>query len=111
MIELTGKQKKHLRGLGQKLEARTTVGKEGITDPVIKNLSDLLDKRELIKVRLTGPSGEARKEIGPALAEALQAECISLIGRTVVLYRPNPKIKPSKQIKINGSASGDTITR
>ncbi|MBT3199828.1 MAG: ribosome assembly RNA-binding protein YhbY [Phycisphaerales bacterium] len=102
MIELTGKQKKHLRGLGQKLEAQTTVGKEGITDSVTKNISDLLDKRELIKVRLTGPSGEARKEIAPALAETLQAECISLVGRTVVLYRPNPDIKPSHKINING---------
>ena len=102
MIELTAKQKKHLRGLGQRLEAQTTVGKEGITDPVIKNISDLLDKRELIKVRLSGPSGAARKEIGPALADATDAECISIVGRTVVLYRPSPDIKPSRKIRLNG---------
>ena len=100
MIELTAKQKKHLRGQGQLLDALMTVGKEGISDPVIKNISDLLDKRELIKVRLSGPSGAARKEVGPALAEAVGAECISIIGRTVVLYRPSPDIKPSRRINL-----------
>jgi RNA-binding protein len=100
MIELTGKQKKHLRGLGQLLDPLMTVGKEGITDPVIKNIGDLLDKRELIKVRLAGPSGAARKEVGPALAEAANAECIAVIGRTVLLYRPNPDLKPSKRVDL-----------
>jgi len=101
MSELTGKQKKHLRGLGQKLEALLTVGKEGITDPVVANISDLLDKRELIKVRLAGPSGAARKEVGPALAEASGAECIAVVGRTVLLYRPNPDLKPSRRIDLD----------
>ncbi|MDP6045749.1 MAG: ribosome assembly RNA-binding protein YhbY [Phycisphaerae bacterium] len=100
MVELTAKQKKHLRGLGQRLDPLLTVGKEGITDPVVSNVSDLLDKRELIKVRLSGPSGEARKEVGPALAEAANAECISIVGRTVVLYRPNPDLKPSRRVHV-----------
>ena len=100
MVELTGKQKKHLRGLGQLLDPLLTVGKEGITDPVVKGVGDLLDKRELIKVRLAGPSGAARKEVGPALAQAADAACISVVGRTVVLYRPNPDIKPSRRIDL-----------
>ena len=100
MLELTGKQKKHLRGLGQLLDPLMTVGKEGFTDPVIKNISDLLDKRELIKVRLTGPSGAARKEVAPALAQAANAACISIVGKTVVLYRPNPDIKPSRRVHL-----------
>ena len=91
MVELTGKQKKHLRGLGQLLDPLLTVGKEGITDPVVKGVGDLLDKRELIKVRLAGPSGAARKEVGPALAQAADAVCISVVGRTVVLYRPKDR--------------------
>jgi len=102
MAELTGKQKKRLRGLGQILDALLTVGKEGITDPVVSSISDLLDKRELIKVRLTGPSGEARKEVGPALAEATGAECIAVVGRTVLLYRANSELKPSKRIRLDG---------
>ncbi|MDP6637249.1 MAG: YhbY family RNA-binding protein [Phycisphaerae bacterium] len=100
MVELTGKQKKQLRGLGQRIDALMTVGKEGITDPVVKSVSDLLDKRELIKVRLTGPSGAARKEVGPALAEAAEAVCLAVVGKTVLLYRPNPDLKPSKRVKL-----------
>ena len=98
MLELTGKQKKHLRGLGQLLDPLLTIGKQGITDPVVNSISELLDKRELIKLRLTGPSGESRKEAGPALAEATGSECIAVVGRTVLLYRPNPDLKPSRRI-------------
>jgi RNA-binding protein len=102
LTELTAKQKKHLRGQGQLLDPLLTVGKEGITDPVVKSVSELLDKRELIKVRLTGPSGEARKEVAPALADAAKAECISIVGRTVVLYRANPDLKASRRIDLRG---------
>ena len=77
------------------------MGKEGITDPLVKGVRDLLDKRELIKVRLTGPSGTARKEVGPALAQAAEAACIAVIGRTVLLYRPNTELKPSKRIDLS----------
>ena len=102
MVDLTGKQKKHLRGLGQLLDPVATVGKEGITDPVVRTIGDLLDQRELIKVRLTGPSGAARKEVAPALAQAADAACISIVGRTVVLYRPNTNLKPAKRIDLAG---------
>jgi len=101
MDELTGKQKKHLRGLGQLLEALVTVGKEGITPPVVKGISDLLDKRELIKVRLTGPSGAERKEVGPALAQATGSACIAVVGKTVLLYRPNSDLEPSKRVDLS----------
>lgn len=102
MVELTGKQKKNLRSLGQRLEAVVTVGKEGITESVVRGIGDLLDKRELIKVRLTGPSGAARKEIAPELAQAADAACIAIVGRTVLLYRPNSDLKPSRRIDLSG---------
>lgn len=100
MVELTGKQKRRLRSIGQRLEAVVTVGKEGITEPVVLGIGDLLDKRELIKVRLTGPSGAARKEVAPALARAADAACVALVGRTVLLYRPNSELEPSKRIDL-----------
>jgi len=100
MAELTGKQKKQLRGRGQLLDPLLTVGKDGLSEPVVESVSDLLDKRELIKVRLTGPSGAARKEVGPALADAVGAECVAVVGKTVVLYRANPDLKPSRRIHL-----------
>jgi len=101
MIELTGRQRRRLRSLAQVLEPVVTVGKEGITPAVARTISDLLDRRELIKVRLTGPSGAARKEIGPALALAVSGACAGVIGRTVLLYRPNPELAPDKRIDLS----------
>jgi len=83
------------------LDPILTVGKEGISPAVVQSVSDLLDRRELIKVRLTGPSGAARKEIGPALADAARAACAGVIGRTVLLYRPNPELNPARRIDLS----------
>ena len=54
---------------------------------MVKSLSDALEARELIKISvLTNAENEA-KETGAALAEALTADCVAVIGRKVILYR------------------------
>jgi hypothetical protein len=55
MEELTGKQKKHLRGLGQRLEVGASVGKGGLSPGLVQGISGLLERPELVKVRL--PAG------------------------------------------------------
>jgi len=91
MEPLTGKQKRHLRALGQNLRPLCIVGKAGLTDKLAHNVSQLLDQHELIKVRI--PAGPAEQRNGQAdqLAQVADARCAGLVGRTVLLYRPNPQ--------------------
>lgn len=49
---LTGKQKRHLRGLGSTENAVLQIGKGGINDNCIMQAQDVLEARELIKVRV-----------------------------------------------------------
>ena len=88
MPELTGKQRKYLRGRAHALGAVVRVGRNGLTDAVCAQTSDALATHELIKVKI-----EAEREERPAIAEALASACgaaiAGMIGRVAVLYRPH----------------------
>jgi len=85
---LSGRQRKHLRGLAQRLEPAVWVGDDGISDGVRKALAEVLDRHELVKVRMRTPSD--KHAMAAELAAAARAELCGLIGHTAILYRANP---------------------
>jgi len=94
--ELTGKQRRFLRSLGQKLKPSVTIGKEHISDATIRNIRGLLETRELVKIRLPASLGKHRRDEAFSLARSVGASCAGVIGRSALLYRPNPQL-PSEQ--------------
>ena len=101
MIELTGKQKRHLRSLGQTLDVAMMIGKAGLTMPIIKQIQQFLLERELIKLRLTVPAGDVRKLMAAELEESTKAACAGVVGKTILLYKPNPKLDRDKRIHLS----------
>lgn len=98
MLQLTGKQKRALRGQGQTLDAAIHIGKSGLGDEVVSNTSELLDQNELIKVRLVGPITALRKDIAQQLANATESICAGIVGHTFLLYRPNDSLPRDQRI-------------
>ena len=94
---LTSKQRAYLRGLGQSCPAIMQIGKGGITENLIKTVSDALEARELVKLTVLENSGENPREALDKLCEALGAEGVSAIGRKIVLYRES---KDKKTIEL-----------
>lgn len=90
-MELTSKQRAYLRGLANTLPAIFQVGKAGITEELIEQLSLALDARELIKLTVLENAPMPAKEAATALQRPLRAEVVQCIGRKVVLYRRNPE--------------------
>lgn len=84
---LTSKQRAYLRGLGQSCPAIMQIGKGGITENLIKTVSDALEARELVKLSVLDNSGEEPRELLDRLCEALGADAVSCIGKKIVLYR------------------------
>lgn len=84
---LTGKQKRFLRSLGNEMEPILFVGKEEVTENVIKQAVDALEARELIKGRVLQNCADAPKNIAEQLAEAVNAELVQVIGRNFLLYK------------------------
>jgi RNA-binding protein len=94
---ITSKQRAYLRGLGQSCPAIIQIGKGGITENLIKTVSDALEARELVKLTVLENSGENPREVLDKLCEALGAEGVSAIGRKIVLYRES---KDKKTIEL-----------
>ncbi|HKI02163.1 MAG TPA: ribosome assembly RNA-binding protein YhbY [Thermoanaerobaculia bacterium] len=89
MAELSGAQKKHLRGLAHHLKPIVHVGKNGLTDPVVELIGKALDDHELIKVRIIDPQGR-KKELAEEIAGRSGGARIGLVGNVVTLYRRQP---------------------
>ncbi len=89
---ITSKQRAYLRSLANDLPAIMQIGKGGISENLIKTVSDALEAKELIKLHVLENSGAAPREVVDALAEALDAEAVAAVGRKIVLYRASEKL-------------------
>jgi len=87
MRDLTGKQRRHLRALGQRLTATLHVGHEGVSDAVVAQADAQLEAHELIKVRVGDNAPADRHETAEDLAARTRAHLAQVIGRTALLYR------------------------
>jgi RNA-binding protein len=91
-MQLTEKQRRHLKGLAHSLKPVILIGNAGLTDAVVAETSRALADHELIKVRLPGADREERDTALQALAERTGSAFVTRIGHTAVLFRPRDKV-------------------
>jgi RNA-binding protein len=84
---LTGKQRRYLRSLGQRLVATLHVGRDGVTGAVVEQAETQLGAHELIKVRVSEHAPASRHATADELAARTRAEVVQVLGRTALLYR------------------------
>ncbi len=89
---------RELRTRGRALTATVQVGKEGLTPSLQGHLDRLLAQHELVKVRILDAAGDDRHSLAEGLAGALSAHLVAVTGRTALLYRPNPDLKPDQRV-------------
>jgi RNA-binding protein len=90
-VSLTGKQKRHLRALGNTLDPVVRTGKDGIDEGVVSALDRALEQHELVKVKLGANTPEDRDELAALLSEQTRSEIAQVMGGTVLLYRARKK--------------------
>ena len=88
---LTGKQRRHLRGLAHHEKALVQIGRGGLTDGVMTELDQALETHELVKVRLGQDCPVDAAEAMPAIERATASHVAQHIGRTLVVYRQRAK--------------------
>lgn len=94
---LTGKQRAYLKKLAIDLEPSVFIGKNELTENIIKEMDNYLEAHELVKVKLQESVEMSPKDAANEAAEKLGAEYVQAIGRKFVLYRPS---QSNKQIII-----------
>ena len=90
---LTSKQRATLRSLAAGLDTIFQIGKGGITEEICQQVSNALEARELIKLRVLDNSGYTAKEAASVIAEEISADVVSCVGTKFVLYRESTKKK------------------
>lgn len=90
-VEITPKQRAHLKSLAHHLKPVVFVGKEGITDQAVRSLEEALNTRELLKVKILEAAPMGTREGTEALAARVEgAVAVQSIGRVGVIYRRHP---------------------
>ena len=84
---ITGKQRSYLKKLAHDLDPIVFIGKNDLTENIIKEIDSLLELRELVKVKIQEGSLLDAKDTANEVADMLGAEFVQAIGRKFLLYR------------------------
>ena len=88
---LSSGDKKTLKSIANTLETKYQLGKSGITDTSVDMFDKALTAHELIKIDVMKNVTTEIMELALDLSSKLKAEVVNVIGRTILLYRRNPK--------------------
>lgn len=90
-LPLTGAQRSHLRGLGQRLEPSLKLGRNGLTPEFLAELQKLLRAQELVKLRFLDADRHERAELCARIADEGRCLFIGAVGHTALFYRQHPE--------------------
>lgn len=88
---MTSKERAYLKSLAANVPALYQIGKEGISENVVKSTNAALAARELIKVHVLENSLMDIREAANELAEKTASQVVIVIGSKFVLYRRSEK--------------------
>ncbi|KOR40492.1 RNA-binding protein [Xanthomonas oryzae] len=94
-IVLTSAQNRFLRGQAHDLKALLQTGGKGLTPAFLAELEDVLERHELIKVKVASEDRETRDALIAELIEQTGSALVQRIGHVAILYRPG---KEKRQI-------------
>lgn len=88
---ISTKDRAKLRGIAHTYEPIVQIGKGGITDAVVDSIALVLDKRELIKIRLLQNSGLDARLACDEVCQKLGADGVQCIGSIFVIYKKSER--------------------
>ncbi|HDY8177228.1 TPA: ribosome assembly RNA-binding protein YhbY [Vibrio vulnificus] len=92
-MNLSTKQKQHLKGLAHSLKPVVLMGANGLTEAVLAEIEIALNFHELIKIKIASEDRETKLLIVDAIVRETGTEKVQVIGKTLVLYRQSEERK------------------
>lgn len=84
---ITSKQRSKLKAIASTRQPIGQIGKGGVTNNLLKMLSDALEAHELIKINILPTAEDEALDIAENLADLLDAVPVAVIGRKAIFYR------------------------
>lgn len=88
---MTSKERAKLKSIASNMDTILQIGKNPIGDAFIKQVSDALKARELIKIHVLETCELTPAEAAEALSESVGCEVVQVIGSKAVLFMRRPK--------------------
>ncbi|WCE04174.1 ribosome assembly RNA-binding protein YhbY [Pseudoxanthomonas sp. JBR18] len=88
-VVLTAAQNRFLRGQAHGLKALLQTGGKGLTDAFVTELDEVLERHELVKVKVAAEDREARGAMIDEISKRTGCAVVQKIGHVAVLYRPS----------------------
>lgn len=92
---MTSKQRAYLKSLASVLNPIFQVGKSSLTPEFVQAIDEAFNTKELLKIAVLKNCADDPNEIAQTIAERTHSQVVQVIGKKIVLYRPdkkNPKI-------------------
>ena len=94
---MTSKQRAYLKSLASKLDPIFQVGKSSLSPELTEAIGEAFHNNELIKVAVLKNCMDDPNEIAQTVAERTHSQVVQVIGKKIVLYKPD-KEKPKIQL-------------
>lgn len=88
---MTSKQRSYLKKLASNLDPIFQIGKSSLTPEVTASIEESFNTKELIKVAVLKNCLDDPNEIAQIVAERTHSHVVQVIGRKIVLYKPDKK--------------------
>ena len=92
---MTSKQRAYLKSLASSIDPLFQIGKGSVTPEVVEAISEAFNNRELLKIAVLKNCMDDPRAIAEVVAERTRSKVVQVIGKKIVLYKPdkkNPKI-------------------
>ncbi len=88
---MTSKQRAYLKGLASNLNPVFQVGKSSLTPELTAAIGETFNTKELIKIAVLKNCMDDPNEIADMVAERTHSQVVQVIGKKIVLYKPDKK--------------------
>ncbi len=97
---MTSKQRAYLKSLASNLDPVFQIGKSSLTPEITEAIGECFNNHELIKIAVLKNCMDDPRAIAEAVGERTHSQVVQVIGKKIVLYKPNkdkPKIELPKE--------------
>lgn len=94
---MTSKQRAYLMSLASNLNPVFQIGKSSLTPEITEAVAECFNNNELIKIAVLKNCMDDPRAMAQMLAERTHSQVIQVIGKKIVLYKPD-KDKPKIQL-------------
>ena len=96
-MKISSKDKQKLKGLAHSIKPSVIIGKEGASKSTINSINNVLENKELIKVKFNLFKNE-KESIAKKIEDFCNATIVGQIGNIIILFKQSPDIDKRKFI-------------